>query len=254
VRLRSMPADRFFGISARLLAGASVLSVAGLWLVMSFMWRQSAQSFDPDGVATDIEMPFTDHLSLVMLDMNYRQLVMQLLFASAMAGAAVVLLHQIRSWERVRRLRWEVLGAGALVLVPAVALALANVYVMTSAGASDSSGGWFAPEQLVEQAFGAFAALGASLLVLVAAALGWLRLEVSGNVTADSVDAKAPEVPGDAEVTDENPPETPCVCASGRSGDHMRRRKEGVSGSAGASGVAEDYRHDWSPEDFRRPS
>lgn len=216
MRVRSMPADRFFGVTARLLAGAAALSVAGPGLVMWFAWRQSAQSYGPDGVATDLQVPVRDHLALVMLDFNYRQVGTQLLFASAMVGTAVVLLHRVPSWELASRLRWEVWAAGLMVLVPILGCAGANLYLVTSRPSGDGTEMWIAPGHMAEQALGPLAILAASLLVLVAAALGWLRLAPA-----------ATEVGGDCD-------DDPDVDL--------------------ASSLVEDHRHDWSPEDFRPPS
>ena len=73
MRVRSMSAERFFDLSARLLAGAAVLTALGLGLVVRFAWKQAAQSYGPDGTATDLAVPFRDHLAMVMLDFSYRQ-------------------------------------------------------------------------------------------------------------------------------------------------------------------------------------
>jgi hypothetical protein len=248
-----MSAERFVGTSARLLAGAAGLVVLGLGLVMRLVWQQTGPAFTSDGTPADGHVPFTDHLGMVMLDLGYRQLGSQLLCASALVGAAVALLHRIPSLEQARRLRWEVLAAGLLVLVLVMGLVAGNLHLATSLGAGEGLESWFDQAQLAGQSLAQLPALGASLLVLVAAALGWLRLAPATDIMGG--DAVGDEVEGDDGTERAGPDDTDAWdgrvepdrphAASGPPRDSRERL---------ASGVAEDFRHDWSPEDFQRPS
>lgn len=250
MRVRSMSAERFFDLSARLLAGAAVLTALGLGLVVRFAWNQTAQSYGPDGTATDLAVPFRDHLAMVMLDFSYRQLGTQMLFASVLVGAAVALLHRHPSWNHAKRLRWEALAAGLLVLILDLGLAAANLDLLTSPRASDTAEAWFGAGQLTDQAVGNLATLGAALLVLVTAALGWLRLGPVVDDVGDDSDEERDDDLDDFDGTDD-------VDDAGeqRAVDRLRLPMSSPreARTQPASGGGEDYRHDWSPEDFRPP-
>lgn len=236
--LRSMSTERLVGVSTRLLAGASVLSAVGLGLVIRFAWQQAGQSYGPDGTPSDSSLPFAQQLTLVVFDLNYRQLGVQMLLACALVGAAVAALHRNRSWEEVRRLRWEVLGAGLLSLALVVVLVLAHLYVMTAPDAAFAAGGYIGPQPVTEMILGNLITLGAALLVLTAAALWWLRLEAGADGTDDDSVDDDPDGSVEQEAAESQPTPTQVSLDSSDSPD---------------GGAAEDYQHDWSPEDFRPP-
>lgn len=248
MRVRSMSAERFFDLSARLLAGAAVLTALGLGLVVRFVWNQAGQSYGPDGTATEVPVRFATRVTMVMTDLTYRQIAVQLLLACALVAAAVVILHRNPAWDQVRRLRWEVLGAGLLVLIPVAGLAFANLYLLTDPVSEDDAAGWFGPQPLTDFLVGNLTVAGASLLVLTAATLGWLRL---GPVVADIDDDSDEERDDDLDGTDD------VDDAGEQRAAHPSRpptRSPRDARTQPASGGGEDYRHDWSPEDFRPPN
>lgn len=240
--------ERLLGVSARLLAVASVLSSIGLGLAIRQAWQQTGQSFGPDGATADFGVPFTHRLTMVMLDLSYRQVGTPLLLSSALVGAAVLALHRNPSWARVRLVRWEVLGAGILALAIAAGLVLVNLYVMASPDeATEDSAYYMGPQPLTELIIGNVPTLVASVLTLAVAGLWWLRLEpvADDDPDGDSDDDPADE-PGDdldASVEQETVASLPVPPQAARdSSDPL------------GNGAAMGYPQDWSPEDFRRPS
>ena len=154
--MRSWPrsTERLLRVSARLLAGASLLTLVGVGAALRMSWQQAGQAFGPDG-PVESNVPLDHRLTMVVLEHGYRQLGIQLLLAAVLVGAAVVALHRTPSWAQVRRVRWEVLGAGVLALALVVALVVGNLYVMSSPAASD--GGMVAfigPRSLTEPILG----------------------------------------------------------------------------------------------------
>ncbi|KRE40857.1 hypothetical protein [Knoellia sp. Soil729] len=246
-----MSAERFVGTSARLLAGASVLTVIGVGLVIRSVWQQAGQSYSQDGIQTDVGAPFGARLAMAMFDFTYRALSTQLLLASALVAAAVVLLHRIPSWDRVRSLRWEVFGALLLVMVPVLVLVAAALYLLTSPSATEGVGAFLDARQLADSSLAFLSTLGASLLVLVAATLAWLRLgPLVDDIGDDSEEERDDGLDGldDLHGTDE---------AGEQWAVDRPRPPTSFTRDARtqpASGGGEDYRDDWSPEDFRPPS
>lgn len=232
--MRAISEARLSTLTARLLAGASVLSLAGVGLVMRFAWTASAVTFGPEGEMTGEPPPFAERLPMVLLDLSYRQMGVPLVVTSLLAAAAVAILHRHPSRVVVRRLRWEVMVAGLLTLVVVVLFTLANLYVL--AGPVPVSDQPFGVPSPVEMTAGNLTTLTASLLTLTAATLWWVRL------SADEPDAKGlgddPEVLADEDATAVEPAneETP------------RDRSHSVDDQ-----ISPDYRRDWSPEDFRPP-
>lgn len=242
MRVRSMSVDRFVDLSVRLLAGAAVLTAVGLALSIRFGWRQSGSSFGEDGTATDVGLPFGQHVFLlVAFDLSSRQIGVQLLLASALVAAAVVALHRNPSRSQVRSLRWEVLGSGGVVLVPVVGLAVAFLYVLTDPGdANGDVANFIGPMKLTEMVIANLITLGASLLVLTAATLWWLRLDA---------DPAVPVVPEEAEDVEMEEVVEQEAADSHQARTNPHRESSGSPDDAAAG----DYRHDWSPEDFRPP-
>lgn len=251
MRVRSMSAERFVGTSARLLAGASVLTVIGVGLVIRSVWQQAGQSYSQDGIQTDVGAPFGARLAMAMFDFTYRALSTQLLLASALVAAAVVLLHRIPSWDRVRSLRWEVFGALLLVMVPVLGLVAAALYLLTSPSATEGVGAFLDATQLADSSLAFLSTLGASLLVLVAATLAWLRLGPVAEAVEDESAEGSDEL--DAEPEDERDD------TNGSGGQVAADRPSAPRGAPResrarvTSASTEDYRNDWSPEDFLPP-
>ncbi len=181
--------ERLLGVSARLLAGASVLTTIGVGLALRMSWQQTGQNYGPDGQVEGTGLPFAQHLPIVMFDLGYRQIGAQLLLAAALVGAAVVVLHRDGSWAQVRLVRWEVLGAGLVTLAPVVGLVLANLYVLTPS--DDATGGmpdYMGPQPMTELILGNLPTLVAAVLTLAAAGLWWLRLEPVTAATDNCID------------------------------------------------------------------
>ncbi|MEO7267779.1 MAG: hypothetical protein ABIW49_01040 [Knoellia sp.] len=218
---------------------------------MRLAWRQTAQNYGPDGAVDFGGMPFAPRLILTMLDLSYRQVGVQLLLSSALVGAAVLVLHHDPSWAKVRRVRWEVLGAGILNLVAVVGLILANLYVMTAPrGAAGGLEDFIGQQPLTGVTLVSLAPLLASVFTLAVVALWWLRLEpatVGSDDSPDDVsDAEAlDDVGGDDrdESVEQAPAVSPPVPA---------QAPLDPSDSLG-NGAALGYPQDWSPEDFQPP-
>lgn len=275
--MRSWPksTERLLGVSARLLAGASVLTTIGVGLTLRMAWNQVGQNYGPDGLVEDSAVPFAQRLTMVMFDLSYRQNGAQLLLATALVGAAVVVLHRNGTWARGRRVRWEVLAAGVVVAVPVAGLLLANLYVLTPS--DDANGGlpeYMGPQPTLEPILGNLPPLAAAALVLTAAGLWWLRVE-SVPVDTDEVgEGDSVDLDEDSAVGADGTPDTDGTPHTDGSSDTDGTRAHDrispvepvaavrrpapaqVSDSADGEpdGVALGYPQDWSPEDFRRPA
>ncbi|EAP98435.1 hypothetical protein JNB_15763 [Janibacter sp. HTCC2649] len=242
-----MSEARLSTLTTRLLAGASVLSLVGVGLVMRFAWDSAAVVYGPQGETSTGSPALEQRLQMVLQDLSYRQVGIPLVVSSALAAAAVATLHRHPSPAQVRRLRWEVLGAGLLTLVVVVLFALANLYVL--AGPAPMSDQPFGPPSPFELTAGNLTALAASLLILTAATLWWLRLEPAADGTDDAANDATNDEPGD-DVRDDR---EVSVEQEAVSVPAPVQASPGSSDSTGHEG-AKDYSRDWSPEDFRRPS
>ena len=245
VPVRAISEVRVSTLTAHLLAGASALSLVGVGLVMRSAWEAAAVVYGPSGEASTGSPALSQRLPMVLQDLSYRQVGIPLVVSSALAAAAVASLHRHPSWKQVRRLRWEVMVAGLLTLVVVVLFALANLYVLT--GPAQVSDQPFGPPSPAELTAGNLTTLTASLLILTAATLWWLRLEPgpdgSDDSTDDATDAE-PAADDDREVSVE------------QEAVNLPAPVQAPPGSADSTGdeAARDYSRDWSPEDFRRPS
>jgi hypothetical protein len=257
--VRSWPksTERLWGLSARLLAVASVLNSVGLGLAIRLVWRQTTENYGPSGTFGDVGLPFSQRVTFMMFDLSYRQVGVQLLLSSALVGAAVLALHRNASWARVRLVRWEVAGAGVLTLAVVAGLALANLHVLTSPdGGAGGVDAFMGPQPLIELILGSLMPLLASLVALAVATLWWLRLEPApdggAEYTDDTVDADRGDTDDDDNDHDDNDDHGPSAeqAAVGPAPSALA-----TAGSENADdGVALGYPRDWSPEDFRRPS
>ncbi|WP_353951395.1 hypothetical protein V6K52_17435 [Knoellia sp. S7-12] len=243
--------ERLFGVSARLLAGASVLTTFGLGLALRMSWQQTNQNYGPDGQIEGGGVPFAQHLTMVMFDLGYRQIGVQLLLAAALVGAAVVVLHRNGSWAQVRLVRWEVLGAGLVTLVPVVGLILANLYVLTpSDDVTRGMADYMGPQPMTELILGNLPILVASVLTLTAAGLWWLRLEpVADGTVDDPADDPAEEPDDDIDAAAEQE----AVEQEAAVSRPVPARTPLDSSDNLGNGAAMGYPQDWSPEDFRPP-
>lgn len=237
--------ERLFRVSARLLAGAAVLATTGVGLALRMSWQQTGHNYGPDGLVEGGGVPFAQRLTMVMFDLGYRQIGVQLLLAAALVGAAVLALHRIGSWAQVRLVRWEVLGAGLVTLAPVVGLVLANLWILLPS--DDATGGvpdYMGPQPTTELILGNLPTLIAAVLTLAVAVLGWLRLEP----VADGADDLADE-PVDDPVDD---PDTSVAQEATLSSPAPTQAPLDSSDNLG-NGAAMGYPQDWSPEDFRPP-
>lgn len=236
--VRHLTRGRLLGVTARLLTGASVLVVVGLALVIRSAWQQIAEVYGPDGTATSVDVPFAQRATMVVFESSYRLITVPLLVASVLVVGAAVALDRHPSREQVGRLRWEVMGAGSLVLVVAGGLALANLYVLTGPdGATGGPQDYIGPQPLTEPIVINLVMLGATLLLLTVAALWWWGPAPAPEVDVELADQE--EEPVDEVHTGGRP--TP---ARGVSDAHRTPVDEATA----------DYSRDWSPEDFRPPS
>lgn len=250
--MRSWPrsTERLFGVSARLLAGASVLTTIGVGLALRMSWQQAGQNYGPDGPVEGTGVPFDQRLTMVIFELNYRQLGLQLLLAAALVGAAVLVLHRHPSWAQVRLVRWEVLGAGVLALAFVVALIVGSLYVMT---ALDDAPDFMGPQPLTELILGNLPTLVASLLTLTAAALWWLRLEPVTDGTDDGSDDEAADDPADKPADEPRDDLDASVEQEAAVSRPVPARAPLDSSDNLGNGAAMGYPQDWSPEDFRPP-
>lgn len=253
-----MSTERALGLSARLLAGASALTVVGLAVGLWSAWRQTGQFSGVDGTVSDSGLPFSAHLGLFVFDLHYRQLGAQLMLTCALLAAAVLALHQIPSWNQVRRLRWEVLGAGIVALGAVMGLVLAHLAVLTS---SDDAAGdmtdFMGPQPLTELSLSNLLTLAASLLILGVTTLWWLRLGASADGDdVDGADVDGAEDDGDTGVGDD--PVHTATAVDVVPETHAQSLTAGSRTMRDASdtlghGAAMGYPQDWSPEDFQPP-
>lgn len=226
-------------LTTRLLAGASVLNLVGVGLVMRSVWEAAAVTFGSEGEATTGYPALAERLSIVLQDLSYRQVGLPLVVSSGLAAAAVATLHGHPSREGTRRLRWEVMVAGLLTLVVVVLFALVNLYVL--AGPTTASDQPFGPSSPAELAAGNLTTLAASLLTLTAATLWWMRLTADEpDVERDSGDPEASE---DEALDDQDVP-----AVESAEQEPSRHRASRVDDQS-----TPDYRRDWSPEDFLPP-
>jgi hypothetical protein len=245
--VRTMSTERLIRVSTRLLAGASLLTMLGLGLTLWYVWRQMGQAYGPDGTAGPVDAPFSQRLTMLTFEASYRTWGVQLLLASALVAAALVALHRLPS-SRVGSMVWEVLAAGVLALLLAVALTVPNIYVLTAPeGTIGDAAAALGPAPLGELALSNLSVLGASLLLLTAAALWWWRLGAEPN--------EGPERHEDAEdLGDSHDNED-----SGDTDDHVHPTSDSVPTRAAATEArpvdepVKDYSRDWSPEDFLPP-
>lgn len=254
--MRSWPksTERLWGLSARLLAVASVLNSVGLGLAIRLVWRQTTENYGPSGTFEGGVLPFSQRLTVMMFDLSYRQVGVQLLLSSALVGAAVLALHRNASWAQVRLVRWEVLGAGVVTLAVVAGLILANVYVLMSPdGGAGGVDAFMGPQPLIELILASLTPLLAALVTLAMATLWWLRLEPAPDGSAEGTDDTVDPVLGDNDddkhtdgdhdaLAEQQATELPPPPAQ------ATVDLEGV-GSGGAMG----YPQDWSPEDFQPP-
>ncbi|MDT0212967.1 hypothetical protein Q9R29_03615 [Rothia sp. ARF10] len=241
--LRAMSTERLGGVTARLLAAAAVLVAIGLGLVARIMWQQTGQAFGEDGTPTDLGMDLATRITLMVFETGYRPLAMQALLASVLLAAAVAAFHRKGASARSGSLRWEVLGAGVVVLVAVVVLFLAHLYVLTADDSASRASGYLGPQSVTPLLLANVSILTAALGVMAVATLWWLG---SGPVP-DDADESADEVEDEDEDEDED------------SGDADGTGPVGWSRSAGEVrddprvDAPVDYSRDWSPEDFLPP-
>lgn len=230
-----MTTERLNGVSIRLLLGAALLTLVGLALVLHHAWQQIGVSYTEDGSPlADSQMSVESRVRMLVWESSYRPIGFGLTAAAMLIAAAVVFLHHHPSWDHVRRLRHEVLGVGALVLVIDAALVLAHLFVLTApGGAPGTPDAAFGPPSMTEVILGNLAALLAPLLLLVGALLWWLRL--GPPVTVESDD----EQPDEASVRPDDGVPQPDTSAQRR--------------TVPDDEPVIDVSQDWSPEDFRRP-
>jgi len=228
--LRAMPTERLLGVTARLLAAAAVLVVVGLGLVTWSGWRQIGRSYGPDGTSTVGDMPFSARVAIAVFESSFRTAGLQLTVASVLVAGAVLALHLHPNRPQIGSLRWEVLAAGAVDLVLVVVFVIAHVFVLTAPESVDGDvSNFIGLQPMTEAALINLLPLGAAMLALVAAALGWVGLGPATDVEELDEDAD----PEDAEPVDTSP-------------DAPEDRSEDTVGPV-------DYSRDWSPEDFRPP-
>ncbi|KGN36042.1 hypothetical protein N798_01060 [Knoellia flava TL1] len=239
--LRAMSTERLVGVTARLLAAAAVLVAIGLGLVARIMWQQTGQSFGEDGTPTDLGMDLATRITLMVFETGYRPLPMQALLASVLLAAAVAAFHRKAASARLGSLRWEVLGAGVVVLVAVVVLFLAHLYVLTADDSASRASGYLGPQSVTPLLLGNVSILIAALGVMAVATLWWLR---SGPLP-DDADESADEVEDEDEDEDSGDGDDTGPVGSSRSAREVRD-DPGIDAPV-------DYSRDWSPEDFRPP-
>ena len=249
--VRNAGTEQLVPASARLLAAASVLTTVGLGLTTWTGWQQIGQSYGPDGTPTMGNVDFPDRVSIAIFQSSFGAGGLQLSLAAVLLVGAVLALHLHPRRSRLRTLRWEVLAAGVVTLVPTVLIVLANLYVLTSPADGGGDGSEFVgPQPMTEVALNNLTTLMAALLTLTVAALWWLRLgkapDEGGDADPGDVEAgdDEDEVDG-APVEDET---APVALAVAQRAPHPR-------GPADATSVEthRDYSRDWSPEDFLPP-
>lgn len=166
-------------------------------------------------------------------------------------ACAVMALQLHPTPSRVRSLRWEVLAAGVVTLVPTVVLVLGNLYILTDPSDNDADEAIIGSPSMIDIVGNGLAIAVGALVVLVLAALWWVRLGTAPDVGgADAVDGdEESEVVSnhvDGEDGPEHVPQTP------RSPAAANRSPDGPAhGTFGEP--TRDYSRDWSPEDFRPP-
>lgn len=235
--LRAMSTERLVGVTARLLAAAAVLVAIGLGLVARNMWQQTGQSFGEDGTPTDLGMDLATRITLMVFETGYRPLAMQALLASVLLAAAVAAFHRKAGSARSGSLRWEVLGAGVVVLVAVVVLFLAHLYVLTADDSASRASGYLGPQSVTPLLLGNVSILIAALGVMAVATQWWLR---SGPVPDDANESAD-------EVKDEDSGDGDDTGPVGWSGSAREVRDDpGIDAPV-------DYSRDWSPEDFLPP-
>lgn len=245
--LREMATDRLVSVSARLLAVGSVLTTVGLGLTTWAGWQQIGQSYGPDGTPTTGNVDFADRVSIAIFQSSFGPGGVQLSLAAVLLTGAVLALHLHPTRSRLRSLRWEVLGAGVVTLIPTVVLVLGNLYVVTAPADGDGDGSEFVgPQPMTEVALNNLTTLTAALLVLVIAGLWWLRLGTAPDeVGDDEVEDTEPPVEPENEDDDESGPGALVAVQRSPHPDHPAH--------SAFDEPARDYSRDWSPEDFRPP-
>jgi len=240
--VREMATDRLVSVTARLLTAASLLTTVGIGFTTWTAWQQTGQSYGPDGSPIAAVLPFTTKLSMAVFESSFRPGGLQLLLAAVLLAGSVVALHLHPTRTRVRSLRWEVLGAGVVALVLVTVFLLANVFVLTAPASGEGEENWFGPQPISHVAWANLAILTATLLLLVVAALWWLRV-------APAADAETQDEDDDDDDDDDDEDES--AFASDQDSPEAAR---GVHADGGRSSEpVKDYSRDWSPEDFRPP-
>ena len=233
--VRAMSTERLLGVTVRLLSAAAVLVVVGLILVTRSGWQQVGLSYGSDG-PIDGEIPFTARVAIAVFESSFRPAALQLMVAAVLVAGAVVSLQFHPDRPRIGSLRWEVLGAGCVVLVTAVVFVSAHVFVVAAPESIDGEvSNYIGLQRMSEAAVTNLLPMTAALLALVVSALWWVR---SGRAT----DVEEPE--------EDTAPDDPTP-DDGESVDMSRGAHEPRDDARGAAAV--DHSRDWSPEDFRPP-
>lgn len=233
--LRSMSTERLLGVTARLMSAAAVLVVVGLGLVTRSGWKQVGLSYGSDA-PIDGEIPFTARVAIAVFESGFRPAALQLTVAAVLVAGAVATLQFHPDRPRIGSPRWEVLGAGCVVLVAVVVFVSAHVFVVAAPESIDGEvSNYIGLQPMTEAAVTNLMPMTAALLVLAVGALWWVRLGRTTNV----------EKPEDDTAPDDT------TSDDGEFVDMSRGAHETRDDARGAAAV--DHSRDWSPEDFRPP-
>ncbi|PRY58194.1 hypothetical protein BCF74_11211 [Knoellia remsis] len=241
-----MSNDRRAVVTVRLLAAASALTAIGASVSLWLSWRMSLPQVAPDGTTADIDVPFAQRALSFMYDVSFRQVGVAVLVGAALVVIAAMALRRVHPRVAPRRLRWEVLGAGALVSVPLGVLVAGHLYILT-APPDPVDGGWIGVQPYSQMALANLAFLGAAVLLLAAA--GVSSVPAADDTKADEGEADQEEAEGlgalvSGERVDADGP--PSSVVTSPTADTAR--DEVVTDDPPNRG------REWSPEDFRRPS
>jgi hypothetical protein len=188
---RELSLPRTWFLTARLLEAVAVLLVAGAAYELWLGWNvpQDYYTTDPNEDA-----PLMPRLVNMALFSAFRG-PLNLMLAALAVAAVVAILLRAQPVSQARILRWEALGAG----LAAGLLALLHVVVLVVVGlfGGESMGGpGFVGPDLMSQVFTSAPWPIASLLVVVTAAVWWLRLPAEFE---DLPGEQPVRGPGDAE-------------------------------------------------------
>lgn len=228
-------------LMGRLLAGAAALTALGVLSSIRLIWNQSSEMYGPDGVAVVGPVSLGQRLPRFVLDLTYGTHAVTLLVACFLFLVATVVLRRLSTWRRAGWPRWEVLGTGLVLAIPVVGLTLADLYVVTGAGRDESLANYTGLPPMPELALSSLFPLCACVVTLVVTGLWWRHADDVPSATDADEDAMNNDGPEGASELTEGPD------ANGP-GDLVTRE------TVADVEMAKDYRHDWSPEDFRRPS